>query len=110
VDAGGNGRTAGGDAGVSIDDGARATGDACTIGPEGRGDVACASDDAAVAGESLTVATATVAGSERVRRELAALGYPRFALSKLERNIQRDRDDVKHLARTIPLDDPGIAD
>jgi hypothetical protein len=24
-------------------------------------------------------------------------------LSKLERNIQRDRDDVKHLARTIPL-------
>ena len=26
-----------------------------------------------------------------------------LALSKLERNIQRDRDDVKHLARTIPL-------
>ncbi len=26
------------------------------------------------------------------------------ALSKLERNIQRDRDDVKHLARTVPLD------
>ena len=26
------------------------------------------------------------------------------ALSKLERNIQRDRDDVKHLARTIPFD------
>jgi hypothetical protein len=25
-------------------------------------------------------------------------------LSKLERNIQRDRDDVKHLARTVPLD------
>jgi hypothetical protein len=25
------------------------------------------------------------------------------ALSKLERNIQRDRDDVKHLARTVPL-------
>jgi hypothetical protein len=27
-----------------------------------------------------------------------------LALSKLERNIQRDRDDVKHLARSIPLD------
>jgi hypothetical protein len=27
-----------------------------------------------------------------------------IALSKLERNIQRDRDDVKHLARTVPLD------
>ena len=27
-----------------------------------------------------------------------------LALAKLERNIQRDRDDVKHLARTIPLD------
>ena len=26
------------------------------------------------------------------------------ALSKLERNIQRDRDDVRHLARTIPFD------
>jgi hypothetical protein len=26
------------------------------------------------------------------------------ALSKLERNTQRDRDDVKHLARTVPLD------
>lgn len=26
------------------------------------------------------------------------------ALAKLERNIQRDRDDVKHLARTIPFD------
>ena len=26
------------------------------------------------------------------------------ALSKLERNIQRDRDDVKYLARTIPFD------
>jgi hypothetical protein len=24
--------------------------------------------------------------------------------SKLERNIQLDRDDVKHLARTVPLD------
>jgi Nucleotidyltransferase of unknown function (DUF6036) len=27
-----------------------------------------------------------------------------LALSKLERNIQRDRDDVKHLARAVPLD------
>lgn len=27
-----------------------------------------------------------------------------IALSKLERNIQRDRDDVKYLARTIPFD------
>ena len=27
-----------------------------------------------------------------------------LALAKLERNIQRDRDDVKHLARKIPFD------
>ena len=27
-----------------------------------------------------------------------------LALSKLERNIQRDRDDVRHLARSVPLD------
>jgi len=27
-----------------------------------------------------------------------------IALSKLERNVQRDRDDVKHLARTVPFD------
>ncbi len=27
-----------------------------------------------------------------------------LALSKLERNIQRDRDDVLHLARTVPFD------
>lgn len=27
-----------------------------------------------------------------------------LALSKIERNTQRDRDDVKHLARTVPLD------
>jgi len=25
-------------------------------------------------------------------------------LSKLERNIQRDRDDIRHLARTVPFD------
>src|SRR6266536_1364320 len=27
-----------------------------------------------------------------------------LTLTKLERNTQRDRDDVKHLARTLPLD------
>jgi G:T-mismatch repair DNA endonuclease (very short patch repair protein) len=27
-----------------------------------------------------------------------------LALSKLERNIQRDRDDVKHLAKIVPFD------
>jgi hypothetical protein len=35
---------------------------------------------------------------------LFALGPYDLALSKLERNTQRDRDDVKHLARTLPLD------
>src|ERR1051325_4989304 len=35
---------------------------------------------------------------------LFALDPYDLALSKLERNIQRDRDDVKHLARTLPLD------
>jgi hypothetical protein len=35
---------------------------------------------------------------------LLALDPYDLALSKLERNIQRDRDDVKHLARTLPLD------
>lgn len=35
---------------------------------------------------------------------LFALDPYDLALAKLERNIQRDRDDVKHLARTIPLD------
>lgn len=33
---------------------------------------------------------------------LFALDPCDLALSKLERNTQRDRDDVKHLARTIP--------
>jgi hypothetical protein len=27
-----------------------------------------------------------------------------LALTKLERNIERDRSDVQHLARTIPFD------
>ena len=35
---------------------------------------------------------------------LFALDPYDLALSKLERNAQRDRDDVKHLARTVPLD------
>jgi Nucleotidyltransferase of unknown function (DUF6036) len=35
---------------------------------------------------------------------LFALDPYDLALSKLERNEQLDRDDVKHLARTIPLD------
>ena len=34
---------------------------------------------------------------------ICALDPYDLALSKLERNIQRDRDDVKHLGRTIPL-------
>jgi len=35
---------------------------------------------------------------------LLALDPYDLALSKLERNIQKDRDDVKHLALTVPLD------
>ncbi|MDQ6651613.1 MAG: DUF6036 family nucleotidyltransferase [Acidobacteriota bacterium] len=35
---------------------------------------------------------------------LFALDPYDLALSKLERNAQRDRDDVKHLAQTLPLD------
>ena len=35
---------------------------------------------------------------------LCALDPYDLALSKLERNIQRDRDDVKHLARSVPFD------
>jgi hypothetical protein len=35
---------------------------------------------------------------------LFALDPYDLALSKIERNAQRDRDDVKHLARTLPLD------
>lgn len=34
---------------------------------------------------------------------LLALDPYDLALSKLERNIQRDRDDVKHLAKTVPF-------
>lgn len=35
---------------------------------------------------------------------LLALDPYDLALSKLERNIQRDRDDVKYIAKSIPLD------
>jgi len=35
---------------------------------------------------------------------LLALDPYDIALSKLERNTQRDRDDVKYLARTLPMD------
>jgi uncharacterized nucleotidyltransferase DUF6036 len=35
---------------------------------------------------------------------LCALDPFDLALSKLERNIQKDRDDVKYLAKTVPLD------
>jgi len=35
---------------------------------------------------------------------LLALDPYDLALSKLERNIQRDRDDVRHLAKTVPFD------
>jgi hypothetical protein len=35
---------------------------------------------------------------------LLALEPYDLALSKLERNIQRDRDDGKHLAKTVPFD------
>ncbi len=35
---------------------------------------------------------------------LFALDPYDLSLAKLERNLQRDRDDVKYLARTIPLD------
>lgn len=38
------------------------------------------------------------------RLRLCALDPYDLALSKLERNIQRDRDDVKHLARSVPFD------
>jgi hypothetical protein len=38
------------------------------------------------------------------RLKLFALDPYDIALSKLERNIERDRDDVKYLARVIPFD------
>jgi hypothetical protein len=45
-----------------------------------------------------------VAAGAFKRLRLFALDPYDLALAKLERNIQRDRDDVKHLARTIPFD------
>ena len=41
---------------------------------------------------------------------LLALDPYDLALSKLERNIQRDRDDVRHLARTVPFDLEDLKD
>ncbi len=41
---------------------------------------------------------------EYKRLRICALDPYDLALSKLERNIQRDRDDVKHLAQFVPLD------
>jgi hypothetical protein len=41
---------------------------------------------------------------------LLALDPYDLALSKLERNLQRDRDDVLHLARTVPLDPEVLKD
>ncbi len=38
------------------------------------------------------------------RLRLYALDPYDLALTKLERNTQRDRDDIKHLVRTIPFD------
>ena len=38
------------------------------------------------------------------RLRLFALDPYDLALSKLERNTQRDRDDIRHLARTLPFD------
>jgi hypothetical protein len=38
------------------------------------------------------------------RLRICALDPYDLALSKLERNIQRDRDDVKHLARSVNFD------
>jgi hypothetical protein len=41
---------------------------------------------------------------------LLALDPYDLALSKLERNIQRDRDDALHLARTVPPDPEVLKD
>jgi len=47
--------------------------------------------------------TEMFAGTFR-RLQLCALDPYDLALSKLERNIQRDRDDVKHLTQALPFD------
>ena len=38
------------------------------------------------------------------RLHLMALDPYDLALTKLERNIERDRNDIRHLARTVPFD------
>jgi hypothetical protein len=38
------------------------------------------------------------------RLRLMALDPYDLALTKLERNIERDRSDIRHLARTVPID------
>lgn len=45
-----------------------------------------------------------VAAGEFSRLRLFALGPCALVPAKLGRNIQRDGDDVKHLARTVPFD------
>lgn len=45
-----------------------------------------------------------VAAGAFKRLRLFALDPYDLALAKLERNIQRDRDDVKHLAQVVPFD------
>ncbi len=47
--------------------------------------------------------TEVFAGQYRNLKLLALDPYD-IALTKLERNTQRDRDDVKHLARVVPFD------
>ncbi len=41
---------------------------------------------------------------EQIKLRIFALDPYDIALSKLERNLQRDRDDVKFLAQAVPLD------
>ena len=45
-----------------------------------------------------------VAAGNFKRLRLFALDPYDLALAKIERNIQRDRDDMKHLARIVPFD------
>ncbi|HMS42979.1 MAG TPA: DUF6036 family nucleotidyltransferase, partial [Pyrinomonadaceae bacterium] len=47
----------------------------------------------------------TQIGADKFQKiRLFALDAYDIALAKIERNIQRDRDDVKHLARVTPFD------
>lgn len=45
-----------------------------------------------------------ISKSEFQHIKLLALDPYDIALAKIERNIQRDRDDVKHLAKVVPFD------